>query len=222
MQKQGDTTNLQEELTLKLWGGDDTVKGDILRHAGLAVEKAIHRGYPKLSDVDAEDVVAEAIQRFWIWRDRYDPNRASVFTMLYKFANHVASEHRGGRLKCQKQRIREVGVDAEFFQQIEAPEPDSIPADDQGVHASPVQKALADCFHALSNLQQDILHRYADAGLYELDAATVGKELGNKHKNGVPIPASTVRANRSRAWDSIDLCMKRKNFDLKALGYSNE
>lgn len=209
----------QDELTLKLWEGDESAKGEILKSFAIRVERAIKSAFPDLSDVDAEDVVAEAIYRFWVYRERYDPKKGKVGTLLYKIAKNVASEHAAGRLSWQKARIREKGVEAEFFKSIEAPIPDSDPPDDTSSKPSSLQRELAACFGSLAPLQQDILRAYGNAGSYELDAATLGIELGHKHKGGVPIPGGTIRTNKSRAWDSLDLCLKKKGFDLKALGY---
>jgi DNA-directed RNA polymerase specialized sigma24 family protein len=214
--------DLQDDLTLRLWGGDDSAKGEILKAWGGRTMLAVRKGYPTLSDDEVEDVICEAILRFWAGRANYDPQRAKVGTLLYKIATHVASEYLSGRLSWQKQRIKEAGQDAKFFADVQAERPADDPPDDVGLKQSPVQKALADCFAALSDLQKDILQRYADARGYEIDAATVGKDLGDKHKNGVPIPGGTIRTNKSRAWDSLDACMKKKSFDLKAMGYTNE
>ncbi len=222
MASRAEPPSIQEDLTLRVWDGDESAKGELLVLWGARVELAIRKSFPTLSDEDSEDVVAEAIRRFWVWRDKYDPNRATIFTMLFKFAEQVAIEFRSGRVKWQQSQLLEKGVDAEFFQRVESPEPAVDPPDDAGPKVSPLQKALAECFATLSALQRDILQRYADAGGYELDAATVGKDLGDTHKNGVPIPGGTIRTNKSRAWDSMDICMKKKNFDLKKLGYTNE
>lgn len=218
-----DSPGFQEELTLEMWDGNDAAKGKLLLAWGMRVEKAIHKAFPTLSIGDIEDVVAEAIKRFWKWRANYDPEKATIYTMLYRFAEHVACEYRSGRYKWQKERIREVGLDAEFFQDIAVDDEDAEEQDtDDPVKPNPLQRALKDCFEQISELQQEILQHYADANGYEVDSATIGKELGNKHKNGVPIPGGTIRTNKSRAWDSINKCMKKKNFDLKELGYINE
>lgn len=216
------TSQAEDELTLKLWDGNDSVKGELLVACGGRIEVAIRCKFPGLSVEDAEDVVAEAIRRFWMWRKKFDPKRAKLFTMLYKFADEVACECRTGRLKAQQAQILEKGVDADFFLRVEAPATEGDPPDDMENKPSPVQKALAECFGALSDLQKDILERFAAARQGGVDAATVGKDLGDKHKDGVPIPAGTIRTNRSRAWDSLDACMRRKGFDLNALGYTNE
>lgn len=222
MAKGTQPVNMEEELTLKLWGSDESAKGELLVHWGNKLVGAIRKSFPTLSAEDAEDVVCEAIQRFWVWREKFDPSKSSIGSRLYWFANKVAMEFRAGQLKRHQARIRERGVDAEFFAGIAAPEEEHEAPDDKGSTPSPVQRALQECFKALSELQRDILQSYGDAGSYELDAASLGVELGHKHKGGVPIPAGTIRTNKSRAWDAMDLCMRKKCFDLAALGYSNE
>ncbi len=213
----------QDDLTLRLWEGDDSAKGDLLRAWGGKILRAIGKRYPRLSEHDREDVVAEAIARFWqYYREIYDPALGTIGTLLYKIAVGVASERATGRYAWQKAMLKEHGHDAEFFARIEVNEPDEEPPDDVGAEKSPVQSALAECFDALSALQQDILFSYGSARANSLDASVVGRDLGNKHKNGVPIPAGTIRTNKSRAWDLLDKCMRKKGFDLNALGYTNE
>ena len=222
MDNKTELAELQDDLTLRMWEGDDSAKGELLVRWGGRVEKAIRHAFPSLTAEDAEDVVGEAIQRFWVWREKYDPQQSSIGSRLYWLAEKVAMEFRSGRLKQHRARIKERGVDAEFFSQIEAPVPDDKPPDETEEPQSPLQTALKDCFDSLSELQQDILRAYSESGDYPLEAATLGKELGEKHKGGVPIPAGTIRTNKSRAWDSIEKCMKRKNYDLAAMGYSDD
>lgn len=214
--------DLQDDLTLKLWDGDDSAKGAILKAWGGRTMLAIIKGYPSLSADEIEDVISESMLRFWVYREKYDPARAKIGTLLYKIATRVASEHISGQLSWQKARIKEEGRDAQFFADIQADEPVTEPPDDVSAKPSPVQKALADCYAALPDLQRDILQAYGQAGHYPLEAATLGKEMGHKHKQGVPIPAVTIRVYRKRAWDNLELCMKKKNFDLQALGYTDE
>lgn len=222
MAKSTQPANLEEDLTLKLWEGDETAKGELLVLWGNTLVGAIRKSFPTLSAEDAEDVVCEAIQRFWVWREKFDPSKSSIGSRLYWFAEKVAMEFRAGVLKKHQARVKEKGVDSEFFAGIATPMEEPEPPDDKGTSPSPVQRALQECFKALSDLQRDILQAYGDAGSYELDASSLGVELGHKHKAGVQIPAGTIRTNKSRAWDAMDLCMKKKNFDLAALGYSNE
>jgi len=222
MDNEPQIADLQDDLTLKLWEGDDSAKADLLMKWSGCIEKAMHNLFPTLTIEDVEDVVCEAIRRFWLWRESYDPELSSIGSRLYWFARNVASELRSGRLKWQKERNKEVGVDSDFFAQVETFGPINDLNDDVGGGQSSIHKALRGCYEALSELQQDIVRAYGDAGSYELNAVELGIELGNRHKNGIPIPAGTIRTNKSRAWASIKNCMKKKNIDLSAKGYTND
>lgn len=211
----------EEALTLRMWDGDDDVRGELLARWGATLIGAIRKSYPSLSEDEAEDVVCEAIVRFWVWREKYDPSKSSIRSRLYWFATRVAMEYVGGVVKKYQARIREKGVDAEFFESIPAEMDEPEPEDDHGRQPSPIQRSLRDCFSKLSELQREILQAYGEAGAYGVDAGELGARLGDSLKGGVPIPAGTIRTNKSRAWESLELCMKNKGFDLSALGYSN-
>lgn len=211
----------EEALTLRMWDGDDNVRGELLVRLGTTLINAIRKSYPSLSADEAEDVVCEAIVRFWVWREKYDPAKSSIRSRLYWFATRVAMEYVGGVVKKHQGRIREKGVEAEFFESIPAEMDEPEPDDDHGKQPSPIQRSLRECFSKLSDLQREILQAIAEAGAYGVDAGELGVRLGDKFKDGVPIPAGTIRTNKSRAWESLDLCMKSKGFDLTALGYTN-
>ncbi|MCC6361275.1 MAG: hypothetical protein IT450_21260 [Phycisphaerales bacterium] len=217
MAKQPTLTETDDDLALRLWDGDDSVKGDILKAWGGRVLLAIRKCYPGLSEQDAEDVVCEAVVRFWEYREKYDPKRAKVGTLLYKIATRVAAEHISGQLSWQKARLKEECRVAEFFEEVLASAPNEDPPEDTGPKQSPFQRALEECWKAISPLQRDILRAFGDAGSYPLEAATLGKELGVKYKGGTPIPGVSIRGEKKRGWDNIELCMKRKNHDISHL-----
>lgn len=212
-----------EEVALRLWDGDETVKADLLMGCGPSIQAAIQKKFPRLTAEDVEDVFCEAVQRFWMWRNKFDPAKSSVGSRLYWFAEKVACEHAAGRLKRHSPRQKERAVAPEFFSRIEdmREEPEPVALDDVGDKPSAVQRAVRDCFQKLPPLQQDILVRYIEAGEYTLDAAAVGEELGQKHKGGVAIPGGNIRTYHSRAKATLKACMKTKQFDLVALGYTD-
>ena len=218
-------TEHEDDLTLKLWDGDESVKGDLVVVCSGTVEAAIQREFPALTAVEVEDVVAEALRRFWEWRENYDPASASLRTVIYGIAVNVASEFRSGRYRWQKIRFRQVDDPIGLFDLThhanspDAPEPESKPPE-------PKDNLLADvraAFESLPALQQDILRAYADAEAseFELDAGDLGKELGIKHKDGVPIPAGTIRVYKLRAKEAIEKKLARAGYDLKAMGYTD-
>lgn len=216
MVKQLTPVESEDDITLRLWEGDDSVKGDILKAWGGRILRAIRKSYPTLSDDDVEDIVCEAMMRFWEYREEYDPKRAKIGTLLYKIATRVAAEQISGQLAWQKAKLKEKGKTAEFFEQVLTTKEEDHP-EDTGPNPSPLQRALEECWKALPPLQQEILRAFGDAGSYPLEAATLGKELGVKYREGIPIPGGDIRVYKKRGWDSIELCMKRKNHDISHL-----
>lgn len=218
-------TEQEDELILKLWDGDESAKGELVILCSGKVEAAIQREFPALTAVEVEDVVAEAIIRFWDWRENYDPEAATLRTVIYGFAYKVASEFRSGRYKWQKIRLRQVDDPVGLFDQSqhadppETLEPEPEPPEPEDALLSEARAA----FESLPPLQQDILRAYADAEAseFDLDAGDLGKELGMKHKDGVPIPANTIRVYKMRAKEAIEKKLARAGHDLKAKGYTD-
>ncbi len=217
----GTLADLQDDLTLRLWEGDESAKGAILNAWGGRVLFAIRKRYSVSVD-DAEDIVCEAMMRFWEWREEYDPNKAKVGTVLYKIATNVAAERISGRLAWQKAKLKEEKWDAKYFEKVQADEQDADAPDDVGPNPSPLQEALRKCWESLPALQQDILRAFSDAGAYVLEAATLGRELGAKHRGGTPIPGGDIRVYKKRGWDSLERCMKKKNHDISDLRSPSE
>lgn len=224
-------TQQQDDLVIKLWDGDESAKGELVMLCAGKVQAAIQLEFPALKAEEAEDVVAEAIRRFWEWRDNYDPETAKLSTAIYVIAVKVASEFRSGRYKWQKIRLRQVDDPVGLIdrdKQIQPAEiPEHEPPDPEPPDPEPEDALLADvriAFESLSELQQDILRAYADAEAsdFELDAGDLGRELGIKHKDGVPIPASTIRVYKKRAKEAVNKKLARAGHDLKAKGYSND
>jgi RNA polymerase sigma factor (sigma-70 family) len=217
-------TQQQDDLVLKLWDGDESAKGELVMLCAGKVQAAIQLEFPALKAEEAEDVVAEAIRRFWEWRENYDPESASIRTVIYGIAFKVASEFRSGRYKWQKIRLRQVDDPVGLIDQDKQTQPAEIP-EPEPPEPEPEDALLADAraaFESLPELQQDILRAYADAEAseFELDAGDLGRELGIKHKDGVPIPASTIRVYKKRAKEAVNKKLARAGHDLKDKGYS--
>lgn len=215
-----------EELGKRLLKGDEAALGDLLALCGPRVESAIRKTHYTLSAGEAEEVVSEGIFRFWAWHKKkgFDPKKSAVMTMLYRFSDQVVVERVTGRLLSQKQMLRERSLGSKHFELPDRTEQVELPPDDTGKGRSPVQTALADCYAKLLPLQQDILLAFALAKAkdFDLDAAQLGVELGRKHKGGVLIPGGSIRTTKSRAWDTLELCVSRRGFNLKAMGYFDE
>lgn len=215
-------TDLQDELTLRLWDGDDSVKGELILAWAGKLESAINREFPALRGADAEDVVAESIRRFWDWRTKYDPEKAKILTVLYRIAVKVASEYRSGKYNWQKIKFQQVDDPIAVVDQLNSTAT-SAPVEPESEPESRFLQAVKTAFESLPELQQDILQAYADAdvGDYKLDAAALGLELGHKHKGGVPIPAVTIRGYKKRAKEAMQQKLSKAGYDLKKMGYTN-
>lgn len=215
MNEQSQSANLTEDLTLRAWDNDESVLGDlVLAYAGK-LECAISKEFERLSKVEVEDVVAEAIKDFWKGRHKFDGQR-NLGAYLYRIANHVACELVSGRLNWQKSRNLERSVDL-FLVESDGEVPVSDLDELERQHPK-ICEDLNQVVQQLSNIQQDVIWAYAFAGDFELDAAHLGRELGNKHNNGVPIPAGTIRQYKKRAKDKITNEMKKRGYDLGILG----
>ena len=214
----------EDELVLRLWDGDESAKADLVMRYALPVERMVQARFPGLSAVDAEDAVCEAILKFWKWKDRYEPGpgRASIKTLLYRWAVRVVGEHRSGKYKWQKSKNLEEAIDPEWLGDIQVNEE---AVEEDGVEESPkLHRAVKKALDNLDPLQQAILGAFRDAlvGSHEVVAADLGVELGKLFKGGVPIPAGTMRVNKKRAIDRFVIEMKKLGFDLKEMGIINE
>jgi DNA-directed RNA polymerase specialized sigma24 family protein len=204
-----------EDLTLRLWENDEDVQGELLLLFGGMIERAIAANFPRLKPIEVEDVVAEAIRRFWDWRKKYDGKR-DIRACLYRIALNVARELTGGRLKWQKARNRERIVSEEWFEHRRLRVDEQL---DECEAKQPVLcKQLRHVIELLPEIQQDVIWAYGLAGDFPLDAAILGRELGEKYKGGVPIPAGTIRQYKRRAKETIITEMRKCGFDLEKLG----
>lgn len=212
----------KEELTLKLWGGDDSAKADLVMRYATTVQKMIAARFRDVIAADIEDAVCEAIIRFWAWRDNYDPDQASIQTLLYRLAVRVIGEHRSGKYKWQKSKAREEAADPEWWAAIQQEAEGS--GEDEEEPPSKLLRAVKKAFENLDPMQQEILGTYRDAflGSHEVVAAELGVELGEKFKGGVPIPGGTVRVNKLRAIKRFVAEMKKLGFNMTEMGFINE
>lgn len=209
------STELDDDLALRAWDDDETVQGEILVHYGGALECVIANQFDRLSSAEVEDVIAEAIKRFWEWRHNFD-GKQSVRACLYRIATRVASELVSGRLNWQKTRNLERSYDQSHFE--ERNDEAETKLDDIEQRHPKICEDLKQVIGKLPDIQQDVIWAYGLAGDFELDAAHLGRELGNKYKDGVPIPAGTIRQYKKRAKDTIINEMRRRGHDLERLG----
>lgn len=212
-----DTLVTDDDLTLRVWEGDESVLGDLLISFALPIERAINLRFPSISATDAEDVVAEAIMRFWRSRDRYD-NKQSLGAYLYTIAVNVASNLVSGHLNWQKSRNLGQETDDGWLQQLKQPNETSGRLDAVESEQPGICKALKGVLSKLSAIERDVIEVYALAGNHPVKSEMLGIELGRKHYGGVPIPAGTIRQYKLRAKKKIATEMRPLGYDLENLG----
>lgn len=212
----------EEDLILRFWEGDESALAELACLYGPRIEKAIRGRFQSFNEHDAEDVVAEAIRRFWAWRARFDPAKARVGTVLYKFATNVARERRACRRRWEKAHAREEEYVDAVHESLRAYDTE---ADREALDPEPpsaLLRAVAEIKGSLLPLEREIWEAYADAGDTDLNAGQLGIELGAKHNDGVPIPAGTIRVTKHRAKEKILRELAKRGFDLKTLGLTND
>lgn len=210
-------SDTEEDLTLRVWDGDESVLGDLLMAHASSIERAIVHQFPSLS-ADTEDVVAEAFRRFWQSRDRYDPSQ-SLRAYLYTIAVNVARNLASGHLRWQKARRLERTASDDWLSNVSQPtstfeeELDAVEERQQGVCI-----ALRDSLKSLSPIERAVIEAYALANDVDVDAGMLGVELGNTHCDGIPIPAGTIRQHKYRAKKKILGEMRKRGYELENAG----
>jgi len=212
----------EDELILSIWEGDENAKAQLIDRYVPALERSIAGRFRRLHSGEVEDVVAEAILRFWTRRDKFDPAKIRLEVCLYRTAAQVASEYTSGRLKWQKARRLERRVDESTLSEIEQPDEVEDQLDRLESEKSALIKAFGEEFAKLSPIERDIWQAFADAGDFELDASQLGIEMGEKYKGGVSYTGVNIRQYKHRAKQKLVGAMKARGFDLKSLGYTNE
>lgn len=211
-----------DELVLSIWEGDENAKAQLIYRYVPALERAIGGRFRRLHSGEVEDVVAEAIRRFWERRLEFDPKEVKLSVRLYRICKQVAMEYVSGRLNWQKARLLETGMDNSTLEIAGSSDKIEDDLDRLESERSPLIKTLAAEFAKLSPLEQDVWTAFAEAGDYELNAAQMGIELGKKYQGGVPYTSVNIRQIKFRAKQKLTAAMKTRGFDLKKLGYSND
>jgi len=199
------TSDIQDEVAIKLWDGDVTVIAEILIQYAPCLEKALGGKYPSFSSQDLEDIVSEAIKRLWAKRNEYDDSKGSVRCLLYRIADNCAKDIlKSGWQKLQDRRENlyngslEEMICAETADEKENELPDN--------YDSKINKDLRTIVKNLPDIQQKITWAFALAPEGEINASILSKELG--------YPAGTIRQYLKRAKDTIRAEMKKRGHDL--------
>jgi DNA-directed RNA polymerase specialized sigma24 family protein len=205
--------SVTEDLTLRAWSDDETVLADLVLQCAGAIETSVAK-LPGVKNI-AEDVVCEAIARFWKFRHRYDGKRP-LKAYLYRIAVNVAKEFVTGRLNWQKSRCMEAATEDGLIEQVPEKTNGTIATEQTETQTTRRDEALRSAMIKLTPVRKDIIEAYAFAGDHRVDAGQLGIELGRRHNNGVPYPAVTVRQHKLRAKEVIVLEMRKSGFDLSS------
>lgn len=219
MEELDEPADSADDLTLRVWDGDQSVLGELLLAYGPAIEVAIGRKYPSVAHY-AEDIVAEAYKLLWKYRENYDGTR-SLRAYLYRIAANVAADLATGHFNWQKSRNLEKRLDEEWLSQIEHP----LNTTDETLDAiessnRPICKALREAMDVLNPVERAVLEASACANGEAVNAGQLGIELGKQHGDGVPIPAGTVRQHKLRGKNKLVAEMRKRGYELKDLGVS--
>lgn len=218
MDESSTPTETDEDIVLRAWDGDESVLADLVVKYGLSLEAAIARRLPGRLQAYAEDVVGEAIRRFWQSKDQFDAEQ-SLGAYLYKIALNVANDLASGHLTWQKSRNLEVTVDDEWIESLAHGRTkiddtlDTIEENQGGIN-----KAMALSLKTLSDIERDVIEAYGFSGDYEVRAGVLGVELGKVHCDGVPIPAGTIRQHKLRGKNKLIAEMRKRGFEIGKLG----
>lgn len=201
--------DLQDAIALKVFDGDESAITDMLIHYGPRIERALlERFRGTLTVEDIEEVISDAVRRFWSIRTEYDDKKASIRWLLYVIARRQARDVL--RLGWRKAKLLELNVEREFLEgqyvderHVGAAAPDDPPAPEAIARRD---QAVRDALAELPDVQRAILEHDALAD-DEVDSAELGRQLGG-------IPGGTIRVYRSRAKEAFRKGMKKRGFDV--------
>lgn len=114
-----ETTDVHEDIALKLMCGEESVCEEIVRNYAPSIRNWLLKLPYGISRDDAEDIVCEAIARLWEKRDQYDDSKGSLRSYLFKIAkNLVLDRPKTSRFKtmCLERQVSD-----EYLKSLVAP-----------------------------------------------------------------------------------------------------
>jgi RNA polymerase sigma factor (sigma-70 family) len=196
-------SDVQDEVAIQLWDGDETVLEVILDEYAPSIMKSLGYRYSLFSTEDLEDIVCEAIKRLWAKREKYDDSRGSIKALLYRIADNIAKDIlKSGWQKLQEKREYCDNKTLEELAIVYTDEEDKISKD----YDSPFNVDLREIIDSLPEVQQKIIKAFALAPEGEINSAIIGRELRR--------PAVTIRVNFKRGKEKICSEMKKRGHDI--------
>jgi RNA polymerase sigma-70 factor (ECF subfamily) len=200
--------DLQDAIALKVFDDDETALTDILMYYAPRIEGALLGVFEgRLTAEDIEEVVSDAVRKFWKARGSYDDRKGSIRAFLYVIAKNRALDVL--RLGWQKARQLEVSVEKEFLENacVEECHLGSVPEEELPSEArAKLEAAVRETLAELPDAQRRILEEDAMAE-GDIDAAELGRRLGG-------LPAGTIRVYRMRAREAFRKGMKKRGYEL--------
>jgi len=184
---------------------DDAWVRFVLHEHAPAVGALLHLRYPVFNAEDIEDVVIIATARLWKARDRFDAERASLKTFLFRIADNVARDV----LKSGWFRARnlEVWLDERLFARPETGEQREEASETRGESSpSGVVKVLRAILDRLPDVYRTIILADACAPGRVASAEFLSQEL--------QIPAGAVRVYRHRAIKAIRTAFEQAGYEV--------
>jgi len=201
---------IQDNIALKLYYGDESAILDILENYGPALESWLNQVYVKdrgvLAYEDTEDIVCESIRKLWYSRQSYDDKKSKIKTWLFRIAENTAKDLL--KVSWHKAKQLESSVEPEFLQQCLCEERhlNQFNSDSNGDNNSINITAAQDALKELKHEYRIILIADAMAD-GTADSAELGKQLGG-------LPSGTVRVYRLRAKKAFQKAMEKHGFSL--------
>lgn len=123
---------------------------DILRLAGPKVVRLLEsKNFAR--GIDAEELVADAVVRFWQYRRGFNPRRGSITAYLYAIARNLAFELH-----------RNASRDVATLQNLERFAAHEVPSDSDSVQESSLLRDTREILSEWSTIDRDILLAWAE------------------------------------------------------------
>jgi RNA polymerase sigma-70 factor (ECF subfamily) len=197
----------QSDFGRRLRAGDESVLEAVLRADGPAVRGLLQQKFGGiLNAADFEDIVAAALYRVWKYRERFDPQRASLRVWFYRIAANVARDVL--RYGWQKARQMEVPCEPIVLASIIDAREEHEETGPQDGQPTGMKRDLREALDLLPDSQRKIV--MADA------ASRDGKVSSQQLSSELGIPAATVRVYRRRAIERLRVEMDRRGWGDEA------
>ncbi|MEM7811329.1 MAG: sigma-70 family RNA polymerase sigma factor [Planctomycetota bacterium] len=206
------SADADDELAIGIWDGDPSTFAKLIREHLSPIQHYIRKRFPSLR-AQAEDIASDAFARAYQYRDRFKAG-AKPRPWLIKIAHNCALDMHTRQKADQKAREE---VSAELRNREERDRAQRR-ADRIETGEPKVIKNVRECLDAIGEPYRSVLMAYSECGEVEPDAATIGREVGRIHDNGVPRPAATIRKQRERGQKKLEAELRKRGIDANSLG----